>query len=112
MPRKAYEPYSNYRRYERQKIDYNAKFRCDKTQGCFVGILFQTPHDEVLNNYEFKIKFEEALAHNTAVEIKYEEALARIQAVESEMKKMIYPPVSNDETAKILDVMESELSIF
>ena len=58
-----------------KKIDYNAKFRCDKTQGCFVGILFQTPHDEVLNNYEFKLKFEDALA--------------RIQALETEMKKLI-----------------------
>jgi hypothetical protein len=37
--------------------------------------------------------------------VKYEDALARIATLENEMKKMIYPPVSNEELDELLDLL-------
>ena len=85
-----------------KRIEFNAQFRCEKTKGCFVGVLFQTPHDAVLRDYEYKVKYEDALARIATLE-------KEIQALKEHQVQSSLPiaesPISTDELDEFLDMM-------
>ncbi len=60
---------------------------------------------EQITTKQMKICVKPNEAHEFEYKVKYEDALARAEACENEMKKMIYPPVSNEELDDILDMM-------
>lgn len=62
---------------------------------------------EQITTKQMKICVKPNEAHESEYKVKYEDALARAEACENEMKKMIYPPVSNEELDDILDMMGS-----
>lgn len=79
-------------------IEFNAQFRCEKTKGCFVAVLFQTPHDEVLRDYEYKVKYEDAMARIAILE-------KEIKLLKSAKVSAIETPISNEELDDILEMM-------
>jgi hypothetical protein len=92
-----------------KKIEYNAKFRCEKLQGCFVGVVFQD-EDESQSNYEYKIKYEKALETIQSLERQIQE----LKAIKDEpsapipkkikMKKEESSAVSLDEIVDLMDI--------
>jgi hypothetical protein len=94
-----------------KKIEYNAKFRCEKLQGCFVGVCFQD-EDESQNNYEYKIKYEKALETIQSLErqiqelkMKKDEVMLPVQTPKKiKMKKEESSAVSLDDIVELMDV--------
>ncbi len=60
---------------------------------------------EQITTKQMKICVKPNDAHESEYKVKYEDALARAEACENEMKKMIYPPVSNGELDELLDLL-------
>jgi hypothetical protein len=62
-----------------KKISYNAKLRCEKLQGCFVGVVFQSDFEDDLE--DVKDPLEKGIKQ-VDYKTKYEEALKRIEQLQ------------------------------
>ena len=96
-----------------KKIDYNAKFRCEKLQGCFVGVVFQD-EDESQSNFEYKIKYEKALETIQSLERQIQElkmnSVLGVSPLPAQipkkikMKKEESSAVSLDDIVELMDI--------
>ena len=68
-----------------KKISYNAKLRCEKLQGCFVGVVFQSDFEDDLE--DVKDPLEKGIKQ-VDYKTKYEEALKRIE----QLQQLQQPP--------------------
>jgi len=69
-----------------KKISYNAKLRCEKLQGCFVGVVFQSDFDDDLE--DVKDPLEKGIKQ-VDYKSKYEEALKRIEQLEKQQLQQV-----------------------
>jgi len=74
-----------------KKISYNAKLRCEKLQGCFVGVVFQSEFDDDLE--DVKDPLEKGIKQ-VDYKSKYEEALTRIELLEKQQPPQV--PVAKE----------------
>jgi hypothetical protein len=68
-----------------KKIEYNAKYRCDKLQGCFIGVVFQSDLDDDLQ--DMKDPLDKGIVKDD-YKVKYENAKKEIE----ELKKQLRQP--------------------
>ncbi|NDC31290.1 MAG: hypothetical protein EBZ58_10220 [Bacteroidetes bacterium] len=66
-----------------KKIRYNAKYRCDKMQGCFVGVLFQDGLDDETSQDDPLDKGTE-----TNYKSKYENAMKEIEDLKKQLQQL------------------------
>lgn len=64
---------------------------------------------EQITTKQMKICVKPNEAHESDYKVKYEDALARAEACENEMKKMIYPPVSNEELDELFNLVPEDI---
>lgn len=64
---------------------------------------------EQITTKQMKICVKPNDAHESEYKVKYEDALARAEACENEMKKMIYPPVSNEELDELFSLLPEDI---
>jgi hypothetical protein len=70
-----------------KKIRYNAKYRCDKMQGCFVGVLFQDGLDDETSQDDPLDKGTE-----TNYKSKYENAMKEIEELKKQLQQLQKQP--------------------
>ena len=91
-----------------KKIRYNAKYRCDKMQGCFVGVLFQDSLDDDTSQCDPLDKGTES-----DYKSKYENAIREIEELKKQLKQLQQPaqaPVAK-EAKQPKNVVINETSI-
>jgi hypothetical protein len=72
-----------------KKIEYNAKYRCDKLQGCFVGVVFQSDLDDDLQ--DTKDPLDKGIVKDD-YKVKYENAKKEIE----ELKRQLQQPKKDE----------------
>jgi hypothetical protein len=72
-----------------KKIEYNAKYRCDKLQGCFVGVVFQSDLDDDLQ--DVKDPLDKGIVKDD-YKVKYENAKKEIE----ELKRQLQQPKKDE----------------
>jgi len=66
-----------------KKIEYNAKYRCEKLQGCFIGVVFQSDLDDDLQ--DIKDPLDKGIVKDD-YKLKYENAMKRIEFLEKQLQ--------------------------
>ena len=66
-----------------KKISYNAKLRCDKLQGCFIGVVFQSELEDDLQ--DIKDPLDKGIVKDD-YKVKYETAMKRIEYLERQLQ--------------------------
>jgi hypothetical protein len=67
-----------------KKISYNAKLRCDKLQGCYIGVVFQSDLEEDLQ--DMKDPLDKGIVKDD-YKVKYETAMKRIEYLERQLQQ-------------------------
>jgi len=78
-----------------KKISYNAKLRCEKLQGCFVGVVFQSDFEDDLE--DVKDPLEKGIKQ-VDYKTKYEEALKRIE----QLQQLQQPPKATKQPKNVV----------
>jgi hypothetical protein len=80
-----------------KKIRYNAKYRCDKMQGCFVGVLFQDGLDEDIIQCDPLDKGTEP-----DYKSKYETAIKEIEDLKKQLQQLQQPPKASKQQKNVV----------
>ena len=89
-----------------KKIRYNAKYRCDKMQGCFVGVLFQDGLDEDIIQCDPLDKGTEP-----DYKSKYETAIKEIEDLKKQLQQLQQPPKASKQPKNVVINETNETSI-
>ena len=90
-----------------KKISYNAKLRCDKIQGCYIGVLFQSDLEDDLQ--DMKDPLDKGIVKDD-YKVKYENAMKRIEFLELQLAQLKEQPKEQPKPTKKVIVSEKDIS--
>ena len=90
-----------------KKISYNAKLRCDKIQGCYIGVLFQSDLEDDLQ--DMKDPLDKGIVKDD-YKVKYENAMKRIEFLELQLAQSKEQPKEQPKPTKKVIVSEKDIS--
>lgn len=82
-----------------KKISYNAKLRCEKLQGCFVGVVFQSDFEDDLE--DVKDPLEKGIKQ-VDYRSKYENAMNEIEELKKQLQQLQQPPKAQKQTKNVV----------
>jgi hypothetical protein len=89
-----------------KKISYNAKLRCDKIQGCYIGVLFQSDLEDDLQ--DMKDPLDKGIVKDD-YKVKYENAMKRIEFLELQLAQSKEQPKEQPKPTKKVIVSEKDI---